>query len=115
MSNRPFKFFKNVFSNYFCFQGVYPHSERSKNSPAMFRASIQAEIYRFLTFHTRAHEGPLVKVLRANGATYGKSVEYHGAILWNKLVPARRNAETLNIFKSQTKLLLKAKIPLVLM
>ena len=30
--------------------------------------------------YTRAYQGPMLKVLRANGAPYRKSVEYHGAV-----------------------------------
>ena len=41
---------------------------------------------------TRAHQGPLLKILRANGAPYRCSVEYHGAVSWNALPLGRRNA-----------------------
>ena len=62
---------------------------------------------------TRAHTGPLFRVLRSNCASYDKSIEYHGAIGWNALPPTRRNAETLVIFKQQSKIELAARIPLV--
>ena len=63
--------------------------------------------------HTRAHMGPMVKVLRSNCTAYDRSVEYHGAVSWNSLPPARRIVDTLSIFKYQTKIALKAKVPLV--
>ena len=63
---------------------------------------------------TRVYQAPVLKVLRANGAPYAKSVEYHEAVCWNDLPPGRRNADSKDIFKTQSKILLKALTPLVL-
>ena len=60
---------------------------------------------------TRAHTGPLVTVSRSNCASFDKSVGYHGALCWNSLPSVRRNAETYDIFKSQSKLALAALVP----
>ena len=63
---------------------------------------------------TRVYQGSVLKVLRANGAPYANSVEYHGAVSWNELPPWRRNAESKQIVKSQSKIILKALTPLAL-
>ena len=63
---------------------------------------------------TRVYQGPVLKVLRANGAPYARSVEYHGAVSWNSLPPGRRNVESKQIFKKQSKINLKNLVPLVL-
>ena len=63
---------------------------------------------------TRVYQGPVLKVLRANGAPYAKSVEYHGAVCWNSLPPGRRNVESKLLFKNQSKQILKNLTPLIL-
>ena len=61
---------------------------------------------------TRAHNGPLVRVTRSHCASFERSIGYQGALCWNSLPPNRRNAEDIFIFKSQSKIALRALIPL---
>ena len=56
---------------------------------------------------TRMSQGPMCKVINANGLAYGRSVEYSGAVGWNGLLPSRRNAESIDSFTKETKKHLK--------
>ena len=57
---------------------------------------------------TRMSQAPMCKVIHANGLAYGRSVEHIGAVGRNSLLPARRNVESLEIFKKETKKHLKS-------
>ena len=80
----------------------------------MYKRSTQDAYVDNRLLHTRAHEGPLLRILRSNSAQYDRSVEYHGAGCWNSLLPGRRLAETYKIFQIETKKVLRASVPLVL-
>ena len=60
---------------------------------------------------TRAFSAPMCKVIHANGLSYENSVEFFGATSWNSLTTTRRNAESIDIFKNQTKIELQELIP----
>ena len=57
---------------------------------------------------TRAFDGPMVKVLHSNSATYDRSVEFRGAVIWNGLAPERRNIPNFDEFKIKSLSILKA-------
>ena len=56
---------------------------------------------------TRAFDGPLIKVLHSNSATYSRSAEFHGAVSWNSLPPMRHDTLSFEEFNTKSLSILK--------
>ena len=59
---------------------------------------------------TRMSQAPMCRIIHTNGLAYSRSVEYAGAVGWNGLLPSRRNADSFDSFKKETKSHLKQLI-----
>ena len=60
---------------------------------------------------TRANQSPILFYSFIHSAAYEKSLEVFVAREWNRLVPDKREIDSLNKFKIQMKALLVATIP----
>ena len=74
----------------------------------MYHRSRDVDYMDARNLRTRAFDGPMVKVLHSNSATYSRSVEFYGAVLWNDLSPMRRSEESYEKFKKKSIGILKS-------